>query len=1751
MDGFAILLGLAALAWICLGPILFFVQSSRITSLTDELHRLRKELDKRSASQLSRADGLAAELRRLSEQDRIQRAYASEDPCSALQPEAAHQEAALSPVVPLHARPPQQPLQEKSTPVTVASEATPPLNFVPGFPQEAIEDINPWITDTADMVRERLASRQGAAADRPGLELEPVDSPSPARRRPAAPSVPEPNWLNEMDAMQWMSWVGAVLVMIGAGFGLKYAIEEQYLGPTGRVALGILGGVATFVGAAYAMKKDYRVLAEGLAGAAMGILYFSFFAGFQWYELMPQLVAFVGMIVVTAVGLSFAGVFNSLPAAVLAMIGGFLTPYMLSRGGGNLSALFSYILILDLGVLCLATFRSWGRLHLLNFGGTLLIWIGWLEGRYQPEELWLTVAWITLFAVVFSLMGLWRHVIRKEDSSTPDMALMLMTPIAYFGALYGLTKAGYSDWHGIMALLVAAYYLGLGVFAFVRNPGNNQIVVTLVGVGLSFVTLAVPLQLTGHWIVIAWAIESLLLIEIGLRYEKPGFRLTGFGLLAIVQMHMVMYAGGTLTGPEDFTTGFVRKLWEDPATAATGKSALGGVINGRSMSFLANAIVLAILAWEYRRREKSARIEGVDENWKKLGIGGRVPDAGQISTILIPLVPVIVLAMGLLETFVFGVRAHWSVATHLSMLPIWLSLLAVASVLAFRRMADVETLGALAKFLYWVTGCLFLIFLLMPFPDWGTADASMWGQVIFNPRGFGFLTAIGATLVGAIQFSKNDPADTEGRSIGNMLMIAVPLVLLGMSLTETFAFGQRYDWLWATQMSQVGFWFSLFSVGTLIASQWLGNSGSLSMLTKWFYIGTIGLLFLLLVTTLSDTVLHGQTVLAEAYSRPLLNPRGLCLLIGAGATLFGAIQFTRSEPADNKGRSIGEVLTTAVPLVLLGMCLNETSAFGQRHSWLWATQLSQVTGWFAIFSVGTLIAARWLGNSGALSMLSRLIYIGTGGLLLLLMATGFGDIVQHGQTVVAEAYSRVLLNPRGLCLVGGAISLLLGIYGQATSPNRDHNFVTALKLAAPIVLLSTCLLESYAFGQRRDWIWATFVSATGIGLASFAYLTRLVGHRFDIRQSPLTGLSQVFYVGLGAVIVILFFGTLGDWGGRVRGTLDAVWLTPFFNPRGVCFLLAIGSAWAGRSLVTKEGESDDREYLIPTQGGLSLGLFAYLIAFLMCTIEVFAFGKQHSWGTATALAITGTWALMAITTTGVGLIKRSSPIRMLAIGLFALTTAKVFLYDVWYLHKTIRWAAFIGLGVTLFATSFLYRRFREQLKDWIKPMCLLLATTLALGIGVNARAEEAEPDLSTQFSHRFELETFDPKLVNAEADPNFVRIPLTPEIYDASQRNLDDLRLLSVDEKGVSTQIPYILISPTDEFGQADQNLPIVSRQDIADSTEFVVSAKEINEPVESLRLSVTSPEREYVRSLRLYGANQTDDGAWKLLVNDGYLVDRTRGSLHLTESTIPCPRSQFRYYRIVIENEGQAPLTITGCTARMVRRRAAPRVSYPLLVTNEVRTDRQITRSDMTLAGPVPIDRIEIEIAGVDEYHRHAQLLTVQATSTSPITNVQLFHLAKVSHGHTANVVFTPQQAKRLRLEIQNGDDRPLTVTSAKAYGIERSLAVPVKSLSAAANPVVLYVGGQVSSPSYDLARISTVPDVEHLTTLAVLSGAKNPTYREVSPPLPWAEDHRTLVWVMVLGGVVVLSVLAVTLLKAAAAQQPTVESSETTSLR
>src|SRR5262249_10646364 len=144
---------------------------------------------------------------------------------------------------------------------------------------------------------------------RPPAETLPALAAALGRRRLEEPKGEEDSEsdisLEEVLAGRWLTWVGALAVIIGVGFFFKYAIENDWIGPTGRVVIGLVVGMATFAGGAYAMLKDYKALSQGLVGAALGILYFSLFAAHGWYKLFGDdpTIPFAGMVLVTASGL--------------------------------------------------------------------------------------------------------------------------------------------------------------------------------------------------------------------------------------------------------------------------------------------------------------------------------------------------------------------------------------------------------------------------------------------------------------------------------------------------------------------------------------------------------------------------------------------------------------------------------------------------------------------------------------------------------------------------------------------------------------------------------------------------------------------------------------------------------------------------------------------------------------------------------------------------------------------------------------------------------------------------------------------------------------------------------------------------------------------------------------------------------------------------------------------------------------------------------------------------------------------------------------------------------------------------------------------------------------------------------------------------------------------------------------------------------------------------------------------------------
>jgi uncharacterized membrane protein len=327
---------------------------------------------------------------------------------------------------------------------------------------------------------------------------------------------------------------------LGVTFFLKYAVDNEWIGPAGRVSIGVAVGLV-FLILGERLRKRYPSYAYGLTGGGIAVLYASiWFASGNKYGLLSQPVAFGLMALVTATATLLAARYSALPIAVLGLIGGFLTPILLSTGVDNEAGLFTYIALLDLGVLALAYSKQWRSLNYMAFISTVLMFAGWYDEWYLPHKLGTTIVFLTIFFAIFALLAVLYNVVNRRPTGWLDLAMVFANALLYFGTSYSLLDDEYYGMLGAFALLVAAFYLGLGYVTYQRDREDSLLVFTFLGLGFLFSVLAVPIQFDQHWVTMGWAIEGAVMTWIGLRAKDQTSRYGALVVFAIALSHWVM-----------------------------------------------------------------------------------------------------------------------------------------------------------------------------------------------------------------------------------------------------------------------------------------------------------------------------------------------------------------------------------------------------------------------------------------------------------------------------------------------------------------------------------------------------------------------------------------------------------------------------------------------------------------------------------------------------------------------------------------------------------------------------------------------------------------------------------------------------------------------------------------------------------------------------------------------------------------------------------------------------------------------------------------------------------------------------------------------------------------------------------------------------------------------------------------------------------------------------------------------------------
>lgn len=380
-------------------------------------------------------------------------------------------------------------------------------------------------------------------------------SPAPVPHRPQALRQPgtssasraksEDSDLEKKIGQYWLNRIGIVAMLIGVSYFLKFAFDNNWVGPGGRITIGILAGIGTVVWSETFRKRGYAVFSYSLKAVGIGTLYLSLWGAFQIYHLIPAAAAFLAMATVTAATIALALSQDAELLASFALVGGFSSPVLLSTGQNHEAALFSYVALLDLAILTMAIFKPWRRLLWGSFAGTILLYLGWYSEYYSRDQRALTVAFAGLFAAIFAAIPLaagYMQPAEPSGRSTTLTLLPLFNAAAFFLALYAMFEEEKTTltWY---ALALAAVYLGIG--RAVKNRLNLEdaefIDLLHVAIALAFITIAVPLKLDAQWITIGWLVESGVLLWLSVKAQADFLRYFASVALALGIVRLLFF----------------------------------------------------------------------------------------------------------------------------------------------------------------------------------------------------------------------------------------------------------------------------------------------------------------------------------------------------------------------------------------------------------------------------------------------------------------------------------------------------------------------------------------------------------------------------------------------------------------------------------------------------------------------------------------------------------------------------------------------------------------------------------------------------------------------------------------------------------------------------------------------------------------------------------------------------------------------------------------------------------------------------------------------------------------------------------------------------------------------------------------------------------------------------------------------------------------------------------------------------------
>ncbi|HSY51949.1 MAG TPA: DUF2339 domain-containing protein [Thermoanaerobaculia bacterium] len=408
----------------------------------------------RASDRASQAVSEVAELRR-----RIE--WMSKTYARAATPEA-HETVPSAPVA--EERRPTEEAEEHRTTQETAPEPAPVIT-VPR-PEPQLAPIAAFVPEPPPPPEPQI---QPMAASVSVPQPEPIALPPTPHPLPPTPHPSKPFDWESLIGVKLFSWIAGITLVLAALFFLNYTVEHGWLSPPVRATLGMVTGIVLLLACELRVARDYTFTANAMDGAGIAILYATLFAIHALWHLWPVTAVFALMLVVTAVAVYLSIRRDSVFIALLGLVGGFATPALLSTGENKPVALFSYLLLLNIGLLWVAIQRRWPLLTALSVVFTVIYEWGWISKFLTVSQLPLAVS---IFILLAAAAGAALFLRRRADKAqqTFDFAAISASGLPLLFAIYVAAVSSYGVQYNVLFTFLLFISTGLSVIAIFRGP---------------------------------------------------------------------------------------------------------------------------------------------------------------------------------------------------------------------------------------------------------------------------------------------------------------------------------------------------------------------------------------------------------------------------------------------------------------------------------------------------------------------------------------------------------------------------------------------------------------------------------------------------------------------------------------------------------------------------------------------------------------------------------------------------------------------------------------------------------------------------------------------------------------------------------------------------------------------------------------------------------------------------------------------------------------------------------------------------------------------------------------------------------------------------------------------------------------------------------------------------------------------------------------------------------------------------------